>query len=200
MMADSALRLLDPGIPYTAAFLAAIPFVLEHEGGFVDDPVDAGGATNWGISLRWLKSLGLDDGDVDGDGDIDWHDVRRMTRAQATELYFRKWWQPGPYERLDRPVGAKLFDLAINMGSKPAFRLLQRALRAHGQSVIDDGIIGPRTLTAAQLAAGKHGPESLSSTLGSEAAGFYRELIALKPVREKYRAGWLARAYHQPEL
>mgnify|MGYP006117206101 CR=1 FL=1 len=35
--------------------------VLRHEGGFVDDPDDKGGTTNWGISKKvYAKFLGVD--------------------------------------------------------------------------------------------------------------------------------------------
>ena len=36
-----------------SAFELAIPIVLKHEGGFADNPADPGGATNFGISLRF---------------------------------------------------------------------------------------------------------------------------------------------------
>ena len=47
----------------------AADHVLKVEGGYVDDANDAGGATNWGISLRFVKQSGVDL-DIDGDGDI----------------------------------------------------------------------------------------------------------------------------------
>ena len=37
-------------------FNDAIPTVLRHEGGFENDVNDPGGATNFGVSLRWLKA------------------------------------------------------------------------------------------------------------------------------------------------
>ena len=59
-------------VPGAPRFTAAVARVLEHEGGFVDDPVDPGGATNWGISLRYLKKAGAVDANVDGWLDDDW--------------------------------------------------------------------------------------------------------------------------------
>ena len=35
-----------------ADFLQAVDFVLDNEGGFVDNVNDPGGATNWAISAR----------------------------------------------------------------------------------------------------------------------------------------------------
>ena len=48
-------------------FDKCLKIVLIHEGGYSDDPDDPGGTTNYGISLRFLKSVGLELGDVDDD-------------------------------------------------------------------------------------------------------------------------------------
>ena len=45
-------------IAFTARFEEAFEDLLGIEGGFVDDPVDRGGTTKYGISLRFLKSEG----------------------------------------------------------------------------------------------------------------------------------------------
>lgn len=172
-------------------FRFAVEMVLRHEGGFVNDPQDPGGATNFGVSLRWLRSLGKT-GDIDGDGDVDWFDVRNLTRDQAIELYRGQWWDRYGYERITHNgVCMKVFDLAVNMGAAPAHRLLQRALRAVGTSVVEDGVLGAKTLAATNAADGR----SLVAALRSEAAGFYRGLVVAKQERSKWLNGWLNRAY-----
>lgn len=183
-------------------FAAALAVVLAHEGGFVDDPVDPGGATNYGISLRFLRAeiaadrAALEVYDVDADGDVDADDMRRLTRDQAGELYRSAFWDRYGFGRLADEIAIKTFDLAVNMGARQAVKLLQRAVRACGvDGVADDGVLGPITLGAVRRIDGDLGPYALRAALRSEAAGFYRALIAARPPFEKYRRGWLNRAY-----
>ena len=51
-------------------FDTAIKKVLKHEGGYVDHKNDPGGATKYGISLRFIRKSNTEL-DLDGDGDID---------------------------------------------------------------------------------------------------------------------------------
>lgn len=185
---------------HTRAFEKAIETVLQHEGGFVDDKDDPGGATNFGVSLRFLLSKGELDRDEDGfldfdfdkDGDIDAFDVSSMTLEDAIMIYRDFWWDKNGYDELPDPVAIKVFDLAVNMGSRQAHKHLQRALRANGcADIAEDGVLGPMTRRATLSG----DPLSILAALRSEAAGFYRVLAATKPVRQKYLKGWLVRAY-----
>jgi len=182
-------------------FKQAFDALMEHEGGFVHDPDDPGGATNHGISLRQLIAEGEIDLDGDGfhdfdfdkDGDVDWIDVKNLTITDAEDYYFEFWWKRFHFEKFPPIIGLKMFDLAVNMGSLQAFKLLQRAIRACGQDLEDDGIFGPKT-EQAMLAYGND-YRIIQYTLRSEAAGFYRALTAAKPIFNKYINGWLRRAY-----
>lgn len=173
-------------------FEAALALVLAHEGGFVDDQADPGGATKYGVSLRTLRALGDLAFDLDGDGDLDADDVKHLTVETAGAFYHQHFWDRYGYAELrDLHVAAKAFDLAVNMGPGAAHRCLQRALRACGVPVAEDGILGPITRQAANDAEFK----GLFPALKSEAAGFYRALVAAQPAREKWLKGWLNRAY-----
>lgn len=175
-------------------FDLAIDFVLRNEGGFVNDPNDPGGATSYGISLRWLKTVGQLDADITGDGQIDLEDIRELTKEKAKLLYKKYWWDKYGYEKInDQSVANKILDMSINMGAVQAHKIAQRALFSiNGYNCIKvDGIIGLNTLTEIN--------DAISliylAALKSEMAGFYRELIATKKQFEIYRNGWLKRAY-----
>ncbi len=170
-------------------FKIAITQTLAHEGGFVDDPTDSGGATNWGISLRFLRKVA--GGDIDMDGDIDADDIREITREQATELYYKHFWKKYHCDALPEPLAIKFFDLCVNMGPGQATRLLQEALNCCRYKVVVDGIMGQDTISIANLVTT---PEAVVSALRARALGFYRELMAKKPELNKYRKGWERRA------
>lgn len=115
-------------------FEAAVAFVLEHEGGFVDDPEDAGGVTNLGISLRFLKGV-MPFATADA--------IRDMARETAVQIYRDHFWDTCRCYALPAGLDLAVFDCAVNQGPLAARRLLQRAL-----AVEDDGYIGPITLKA----------------------------------------------------
>lgn len=179
-------------------FMAAVAHVLAHEGGFVDHKADPGGATNWGVSLRFLRRLGDSDGDgwldgdIDHDGDVDSDDIRAMTEDQARGIYWSQWWDRYDYGRFDLEVGVKLFDLSVNMGHFQAAKLLQRGVAAaEGPRLADDGKVGPRTIQAVASC----DAHLLRVAMRSEAAGFYRGLVTANADRAVFLAGWLNRAY-----
>ena len=115
-------------------FAFAVAFVLEREGGLVDDPKDPGGITNHGISLRFLKGV------VPYATPVTVRDLRRET---AIELYREHFWKTCECPALPAGLDLAVFDCAVNQGPQVARRLLQRSL-----GVEADGYIGPVTLAA----------------------------------------------------
>lgn len=184
-----------------ADFKLAWPFILEHEGGFVNNPADPGGATKYGVSLYWLKSVGdLDhdgflDGDLNHDGRVDVADIRLLTPDTASDFYRRLWWDHYGFEKFtQQAVATKVFDTAINTGGIQAFKLLQRALNFCGGQLAVDGRMGPNTL----LATNAVDPRRVLPQYCALQATFYRDLVAAKPVRAQFLKGWLKRAAWLP--
>lgn len=179
---------------YSKRYQEVITRVLKHEGGFTDHPNDPGGATKWGVSLRWLRQKedsDIIDADLDDDGDIDVDDIKSVDREDATRLYYKNWWKQNNYDNYRKPIGEKLFDMAINMGTQQAHELLQRALNTLGENLAEDGIIsGPNT----QAALENYDPQVITDALCDEQLDFYQTLVEQD---EKYRAfidGWTNRA------
>ena len=179
-------------------FDAAVREVFRHEGGLSLDPDDPGGATQYGISLRFLQKAGdLDgdgwlDGDLDRDGDVDVDDIRAMTPEAAAEFYRSRFWDRYGYGRFDLVVGGKVFDLAVNMGPANAHRCLQRAARAvppHPELELD-GILGSQTRGVVL----KLAPHPLRVALRADCAWHYRRLVERRAALEKYLNGWVNRA------
>ena len=113
-----------------ARFDVCVEFVLEKEGGYVNDPQDPGGETNFGISKRAYPKL----------------NIKNLTRAGAIDLYRFDYWQEAKCGYMPKGVDLLVFDTAVNRGPLRARKRLQQALR-----VKVDGIIGSKTLHALQF-------------------------------------------------
>ena len=163
---------------YDPAFLSAVKRLLTDEGGYTDRTRDAGGATRFGISQREYPQL----------------DIKTLTREQAIEIYWLDWWCKFRYGELPSPLSAKMLDLAVNIGPSETTRCLQRALRASGVAIAENGILGPLTRASATRA----NQAALIAALRSEAAAHYRLIAASKTesaAGQDFLAGWLNRAY-----
>jgi lysozyme family protein len=173
-----------------ADFKDCIDVILEHEGGFVDDPDDPGGPTNYGLSSKWLRRNGID---LDGDGILTVREIKLMSIEKAKEVYWTHIWDKLGLGRIvDTKVATKVFDMVVNMGEKWGFTLLQRAVndREWVPPLIVDGKLGPATLSAVNCIP----PERLLPEIKREHALYYKTLVRLKPQFEKFLAGWLQRA------
>lgn len=161
-----------------SGFAQALPFVLEMEGGYVDDPDDRGGATNNGITQatydRWRDSNGQDR-----------QSVRDISDGEVEMIYHRDYWVAAKCGALPWPVSAAQFDAAVNHGVGNAAKLLQRAV-----GVEDDGLIGPVTLGAvAELTTAQ-----LLGEMLWERVKFYYAISTGSQL--KFLRGWLRRLIH----
>ncbi len=164
-----------------ADFNAAVAVVLKHEGGYLEDH-QTGEISKFGLTAEFLRSIGLPH---------DRDSVRNLTQEQAIEIYRVHWWQKYGFERIqDQRVATKFFDLAVNLGPQRATRLLQQALVRCGAQLEVDGILGDRTIAAANKAPA----ECVLNQLRALAAEHYRTLAAKDPKYLPYLKGWLERA------
>ncbi|WP_282118507.1 holin-associated N-acetylmuramidase [Ruegeria atlantica] len=170
--------------------------IVGREGGFVDDPDDPGGATNYGVTVHTMRRLGLD---LSGDGVVDQTDARRLSKAQAVDIFVRHYFELPRLRLLPKMVQPSVFDMYVNAGAQ-AVRILQRLLREMGFDVVVDGVVGPQTARACQSAA-KSDPVTFADAYGVARRNYYFRLADRRPASRKYarsraggKGGWIRRA------
>jgi lysozyme family protein len=157
---------------------AVIAFILKHEGGYVNDPHDAGGETNFGISKRQYPNL----------------DIKNLSMAQAAAIYQRDYYAKVKGDAMPAWLALLLTDFAVNAGVGTAVRLLQRLL---GQDV--DGILGKNSLAAVQRAVANPDNQLCQDYVVGRRA-HYQNLAANKPSQQKFLKGWLNRTQECADL
>lgn len=91
-------------------FSRCIPFVLEREGGYSNDPKDPGGETKYGISKKAWPKL----------------DIKNLTLEDAKVIYYQHYWL-FVADKLSWPLNLCVFDTAVNQGTKKARQLLKQS-------------------------------------------------------------------------
>ena len=144
--------------------------VLEHEGGYVNDPKDLGGETKYGITKRFYPDV----------------DIKNLTIEQATEIYKKDYWDKNRVESLPQNLWHIYFDMCVNMGKRTAVKVLQRAAVNKGRDIEVDGGLGPMTIGALK------GVEL--DRVRAFRVKYYVDLITARPEQEKFYLGWFRRA------
>ncbi len=170
--------------------------IIDREGGYVNDPDDPGGATNFGVTIHTMRALGLD---LTGDGKVTPADVKRLSRDQARDIFVQHYYHRPRIAELPEAVQPSVFDMYVNAGGN-AVRILQRLLVKMGHPVAVDGALGPQTLTAARIAF-DDAPDHLADAYGIERRNYYYRLADKRPASRKYarrrdggKGGWIKRA------
>ena len=88
--------------------------VLEEEGGYVNDPSDKGGETNYGISKRSYPNV----------------DIKALIPSDAVNIYYNDYWIPSKAGKLDADIMHTYFDMVVNMGQGNAVKILQQAINS----------------------------------------------------------------------
>lgn len=174
-------------------FDSSMLFVLRNEGGYANVKHDKGGATNYGISTRFLKLVNKD---IDGDGHVTSKDVKSLTKDRAINLYREHFWDHYKLEMIrDVHVSYKAFDMFVNMRGSSAAKILQRACNSSGSDLSVDGILGRKSFYQIN----KHSRFTICkaeflSEIRSEQAKFYRAIVKSDKTQRKFLNGWINRA------
>jgi len=153
-------------------FEQCFALVLKHEGGYVDNPKDFGGATNLGCTKAvWEAWIGRE---------VSKDDIKALTPADVMPLYRKKYWDAVSGDKLPDGVDYAVFDLAINSGTGRAAKILQKAVGA-----VQDGIIGLATLAAVNT----HNPRELATLICEARLAFLQSL----PTYDTFGKGWSRR-------
>lgn len=169
----------------------AIELVLGHEGGYVNDPKDSGGETNWGITVAVARAYGYVG------------PMKAMTREQAKAVYLSKFWHSQRLDQIadiDFNVAFEIFDTGVNQGEGAGAKYFQRALNAlnkNGTMYPDtevDGRIGAMTVAAFKEYAYQRKAEGITVLLRAMNAlqgAFYIGLAEQRAKDEAFVYGWL---------
>ena len=172
--------------------------IIQREGGYNDIKEDKGGATNYGISLRYASGVGLD---LDGDGDVDKDDIFQVTAQKARELYIQDFLYGPRIDLLPTELHPQLLDCAVNHSPPQAIRFAQIVcVKAGFLQEFDskgrpnaDGVIGPTTRAAVEKALDEMGP-FFHNAIVEERITFYNRIVQRDPSQKKFIKGWLKRA------
>lgn len=178
--------------------------IVGREGGYVNDPDDPGGATNFGVTIHTMRRLGID---LDRDGDVDARDVRMLTRDRAVGIFIEHYFMWPRLDELPEALQATVFDMYVNAGSN-AVKILQRLLADFDEPVTVDGALGPQSLSAINRAFSKAG-RYIVDAYGIARRNYYFRIADRRPASRKYartraggKGGWIKRAeeFIRPEF
>jgi len=158
------------------------------EGGYVNDPSDSGGETNWGITERVARQAGYTG------------PMKELWKERAREIGKWKYWDALSLDEVasvSPEIAFEVFDTGFNMGQERAAEFLQRSLNVFNRQGKDypdirvDGDIGPGTLGALQSYIDRRGTKVLLKALNCLQGAFYIELAERREKDERFVRGWL---------
>lgn len=153
--------------------------LMNHEGGFVDDPHDHGGATKYGITLGTWLSKGYD---KNKDGKVNVEDLKLISVDDAEKIAKKDYWDTVKGDDINsQSIAEFVFDWGYNSGPRTAIKKLQQVL-----GVEEDGTIGNRTISALNSSVQR---ETFDKLVSSRLA-FVENIVKNDSSQAKFLKGW----------
>ena len=148
------------------------PIVMKWEGGGKLHNVanDSGGFTLWGIAFNYWKHLFTD-----------FNDFKDTTLEEASYIAFVKFYLPIRADAMPYDTKLYYFDMAYNMGTSRAIKIMQQCA-----GVKDDGVIGMITLSKMK--------NVTEACLKAKRDSFYNNIVSANYKMNKFLKGWLNRS------
>lgn len=148
-------------------FEKAFDRLIGHEGGYSNHPSDPGGETMWGVTKRVAQANGYSGA------------MKDLPRDTAKSIYRAMYWDAVKADQLPPIVRFDVFDGAVNSGVSQSTKWLQRAA-----GVVDDGVIGPKTIAAAFMEV---------ASIAAKYNGHRLTFMASLPTWPAFGRGWARR-------
>lgn len=150
------------------------PFILRWEGGFVDDPLDRGGATNKGITIGTFRNFYGKDATVE--------QLKNITDEQWLHIFKSGYWDKWKADDIEnQSIADIVVDWAWGSGAATSIKQVQKIL-----GVAVDGIVGDDTLTAINIA----GQRSLFVKIHNRRIEFVENIVKRDPSQARFLKGW----------
>lgn len=161
-------------------FRKIIAHVQRWEGGYVNDPDDAGGETNKGVTYKtWISIFGKGEKER----------FKRMNYKDWLAVYLKYYKAMRGDEIKSEAVAYFATQMMWGSGEKAATILLQEACVALGKKIEIDGDFGSETLKAINSL-----PErDLFDQLVIERVEFFKAIVKKRPKNAKFYKGWIRR-------
>lgn len=165
--------------------------LLEKEQGYVFDPDDPGGETNWGVTVKTARRNGYDGPMVS------------MPQSVARKILENRYILEPRFDdvaAISEKIAGELIDTGVNMGPHRAAEMLQRWLNGFNcgeryyEDLFVDGRVGPATLGALHdylEFRGREGEAVLFVALNCTQGTRYLDIVEGRPASEKFLYGWM---------
>lgn len=98
-----------------------LKFILQREGGYVNDPNDLGGETNKGITHNTYSSYRKSKG-------LPQRSVKYITDDEVRDIYYNNYFKASGADKIENPqLASYVFDTAVNMGVSRAKSFLEQS-------------------------------------------------------------------------
>ncbi len=177
-----------------AKFDEAFNATMGHEGGYVNDPDDAGGETYRGIARKYNPHW--EGWDIIDDTEPNIPDIHLDIHVR--KFYEERYWNVNLLDDFPQSIANEMFDTGVNMGIGRAAKFVQESLNylnrngALFSDLVVDGDVGPATMNAlSKMSAGDM--DILLVMLNVCQGRHYMKYMTKSPIQEKYARGWFKR-------
>lgn len=156
------------------------PFILQWEGGFVNDPDDLGGATNKGVTIAtyesYCKKKGCPKPTVER--------LKNLSNQEWTEILKTIYWDRWNADEIKSQSVANILVDWVWASGVHGIKIPQEVA-----GVLADGIVGPKTIAAVN----SKNPQELFDSIKVARVAFIDEICRKRPANNKFKKGWLNR-------